>query len=136
MPSKFLRPFILAVLCTLPLSSCASLADANWVSTKGTVKDVKGINPQGTAATATKKPLYNIVTFQYEFKNREYEASQTVSINAREEFHAGEIIDLKVNVQDPHVVRMDLPPEQPDRTGIKWRRLPNSVDHADPQVNM
>jgi len=109
------------------LTACGNNADSNWVSTTGKVKDIQGINPEGTEATETKKPLYMTVTFQYEFNDKSYEGSQTVSINTPVRFEAGKSVDVKINKQNPYIAKIDLPPEPPDRTGMRWRRMPVSV---------
>ncbi len=121
---KQILSFVLAVAAGLTVSSCQSRPAVDWVSTTGVVKDIKGISPEGNAATKRKQPLFVIVSFKYTYKDQDYEGSQTVSINAPMHFQVGQTIALKVNAKDPKKVNIDLPPGPPDRTGLTWRQLP------------
>lgn len=106
------------------LSACRSRADAEWISTTGLVTGLRGINPENTIATKRKQPLFVTVSFKYRFKSKNYEGSQTVSINVPKHFEVGQLVALKVNSLDPRIVNLDLPPGPPDRSGLSWRQIP------------
>lgn len=125
--STFMRNLLtsVSILSTVVLlSACQSRADVDWVSATGVVKDIKGISAENTTATRRKQPLFVTVSFKYRFKSKDYEGSQTVSINVPKHFEVGQAIALKVNSSDPRRVNIDLPPGPPDRTGLTWRQMP------------
>lgn len=115
------------VVSTVTACRPQSNPDANWVVATGTVEEVKGVSPQDTSQASTAKPLYNRVAFQYDFEKKSYKSTQLVSINVPMRFESGQSIQIKVNKQKPDQARIELPPEPPDRTGMKWHRVQEST---------